>query len=146
MNVFCNEAAVRLQLMEQDYSCFTVEGRGRLKVRARFWPPVPPRPRTCNVFCNGATVRLQLKEQACGCSAVQGGGGWRVLDNATTNLQCGLQRSRHESMDDEASLRLLHGARRRRTEGRARLWPPALVWRVLADATMHQSCNVFCNV
>ena len=77
-------------------------------------------------FATEAAMNLRLIEQACGCSTVRGGGRrkvraplclWRVLATVAIHLQCVLQRSRHEAPTDGASLRLLHGARRRQTQG-----------------------------
>ena len=89
-------------------------------------------------------------EQACGCSTVRGGGGvkvrarlclWRFggdgLPPRPSICRGGLvplHWSRHQALTSErASLRLLHGARRRRrrSQGECSPLPLALRWRVL---------------
>ena len=54
--------------------------------------------------------------------------------------------SRHEAPTDRASLRLLHGARRRPTQGACLSLPLALRWRVLAASSHARVCGlVFCD-
>ena len=72
------------------------------------------------LFFNGSAMKLRLMEQACGCSKVlRVALWWRVLAAATmhTCIASGLQRTHYEGPTDGASLQLLHGARRRRTQG-----------------------------
>ena len=84
-------------------------------------------------------MKLRLIEQACGCSMVRGGGGHKLgarlcmwalvtrrmlLPPGQLTCRCSaLQRSRRhdEAPTDRASLRLLHGARQRRTQGAVRV-------------------------
>ena len=76
-----------LRLIKRAYSCSTVQGAGELKVR-----------------CSSLPLTL----------------GWGVLAAKTRHFAgvcLRLQRSRYEAPTDQASLQLLHVARRRRTQG-----------------------------
>ena len=79
---------MNLRLIEQAYCCSTMQGGGRLKVRARLcrWPF-----RWRVLAARTTHLHLQV---VCLCNG-----------------------SRHEPPTDRASLRLLDGARRRPTEG-----------------------------
>ena len=81
--VFCNGAAIKLRLMEeQACGCSTVRGGQRLKVRVlvsadgtrgadNLLANTDDQAPALVVFCNGAAIKLRLmEEQACGCSTV----------------------------------------------------------------------------
>ena len=104
--------------------------------RRRDHPPANHLQVVC--LCNGAAIKLRQIEQACGCSTVRGRGGLKIcvlLSAAGTPVESAcrrrdyqpatimqvvcrrLQWSRHQAPKDRASMRVLHGARRRRTQG-----------------------------
>ena len=76
-------------------------------------------------------------------------GEWRVVAVKTTHLQvvCLCEGSRHdEAPTDRASLWLLHGARRRPTQGACSSLPLALqAWRVVAATTTHLFVVCLCD-
>ena len=88
--VFCNGAAIKFRLMEeQACGCSTVRGGQGLKVRARRFCrrhselrvclPTPTRHLHWLCSANGAAIKLRLMDkQACGCSTVRGGQGLKV--------------------------------------------------------------------
>ena len=123
---------------EADSRCVLVSASGTWVTR-----PCRRRPAPSSVghLCNAAAVKRRLIEQACSCSIVRGGGGRKVRARVCIRhlgaeasppppgiFKCGshLQRSRHEATTDRASLRLLHGAWRRRTQGACSCLPLAL--------------------
>ena len=56
-----------------------------------------------------------------------------------------LQRSRHEAPTGRASLRVVHGVRRRQTQGACSCLALALWWRVLCRRDQAPACGCLCN-
>ena len=107
-------------------------------------------------LCDGSAIKLRLIEQACTCSTMHGRGGlkvraclyrWHWVGGECLPPEGGFcaiaARGRHEAPTDRASLHLLHGSGRRRTQGACSSLPRALWWRVLAATSTHLQEVVF---